>query len=110
MSPARLDMGASYRVQLLDRYTKDVQVYGAGDIVSRTALDSASFHVGTDVVFQDRVHLRGGYIIDQSNGSGGSIGFGVVTGKLMFDLARTFGGLSSDGDRPPTYFSLRYLW
>ncbi len=109
-SPARLDVGASYRIEALDRYTQDVQVYGMTDVVSKTALDSASLRLGGDVVFEQRVHLRGGYIIDRANGSGASIGFGIAAGKLVFDLARSFGGLTSDGDKPPTYFSLRYQW
>jgi hypothetical protein len=103
-------MGASYRVETLDRYTKEVQVYTAASVVSRTALDSASFRVGTDVVLEQRIHIRGGYIVDPANGSGASLGFGVTAGKLVFDLARSFWGLSSDSDKPPTYFSLRYLW
>jgi hypothetical protein len=94
----------------LDRYTKEVQVYAAASVLSRTALDSTSVRLGTDVVLEQRIHIRGGYIIDPANGSGAALGFGVTAGKLEFDLARSFGGLSSDTDKPPTYFSLRYLW
>jgi hypothetical protein len=108
--PARVDIGTNYRIAALDKYTKDIQAYASAGIVSTTSFDSASSRIGADVVFEKKIHVRGGYIFDHANGSGAAIGFGIGNGRLFFDLARTFGGLSADGDRPPTYFSLRYLW
>lgn len=108
--PGRLDFGVTYQVGVIDQYVKDLQVNVAAGVVSGTALDSGTVHVGGDVAFERRIHVRGGYIIDRWNGSGAAIGFGIVAGSFSFDLARTFGGIAADGDKPPTYFSLRYLW
>jgi hypothetical protein len=111
--PARFDIGANYRVSAVERYTQqEVALYTAAGVVSTTGLDSASVRMGGDLVFEDRIHVRAGYVYDRENGSGTSIGFGVSTGRFAFDLARAYGGsvLSTDSDSQPTYFSLRYLW
>lgn len=108
--PGRLDLGANYRVQAVEKYTDQVQVYASAGVVATTGLDSASTRIGTDVVLDKTFHVRAGYIVDRANGSGASIGIGIETGRFVFDLARTFGGVSADTDHPPTYFSLRYLW
>jgi len=54
------------------------------------------------------VHLRAGWGTADTEASGPSVGFGITAGKLSFDIARTFEGLSADAGEPPTYFSLRY--
>ncbi len=107
---ARVNFGANYRVEAISKYTDQVDVYAGAGVTTTSKLDSASSRVGADIVFENWIHVRGGYIFDHSNGSGASIGFGITTGRVTFDLARTFGGISADGDRPPTYFSLRYSW
>lgn len=108
--PARLDLGGDYRVLAVERVAPRVQLHAAAGIVTTTALDSASFRVGSDVVLDERIHVRAGYIRDPANGSGGAVGIGLSAGKLAFDIARTFGGLVADTNVPPTYFSLRYVW
>lgn len=111
MSPARFDIGGDYRIEAIERRTSHVQVHAALGVVTTTSLDSASARVGTDVIVDQRLHVRAGYIRDPSNDSHGSLGVGLSSGKLVFDIARTFGGLASSTDKgPPTYFSLRYLW
>ena len=65
---------------------------------------------GIKPIGNERLHVRAGYILDGANGSGGAIGVGLQSGKLMFDIGRTYGGLTGTNDKPPTYFSLRYLW
>jgi len=108
--PGRFNVGANYRIQAIDKYTDEVEVYAAASVVTTTSLDSASTRLGADVVLEKLFHVRAGYILDHANGSGASIGIGIGTGRFVFDLARTFGGVSADTDHPPTYFSLRYLW
>lgn len=108
--PARLDAGADYRVPLPPQYAELVDIHAAAGLVTTTRFDSATARVGTDITLEQRLHVRAGYIRDPANGSGGAVGVGLSSGKLVFDLARTFGGLSANGDKPPTYFSLRYLW
>jgi hypothetical protein len=108
--PARLDAGADYRVRVPKQYADLVDIHAAAGVVTTARLDSATTRVGTDITLEQRLHVRAGYIHDATNGSGGAVGVGLSSGKLVFDLARTFGGLSANGDKPPTYFSLRYLW
>lgn len=108
--PARFDAGADYRVKLPPEYAQLLDIHAAVGVVTTTQFDSATTRVGTDVTVDQRLHVRAGYIHDPANGSGGAVGVGLSSGKLVFDLARTFGGLSANGDKPPTYFSLRYLW
>ena len=108
--PARLDVGADYLVLALERGPDKVEVHGAASLVSTVKLDSTTARFGTDIIVDEKLHVRAGYIRDQANGSGGAIGVGLQSGKLVFDIGRTYGGLTGTNDRPPTYFSLRYLW
>ncbi len=120
--PARFDVGGDYRIEAIERRTSHVQVHAAIGVVTTTRLDSATARVGTDVVVDKRLHVRAGFIRDVVNGSRASIGVGLSSGKLVFDLATTFvlgaagpsssGGLtgSTDNGGSPAYFSLRYLW
>ena len=108
--PGRLDLGADYKVVAFERGDDRVEVHGAASLVSSLSMDSTSARFGTDVIVDERLHVRAGYIRDPANGSGGSIGVGLQSGKLVFDLGRTYGGLTGTNDKPPTYFSLRYLW
>ncbi|MDQ2889321.1 MAG: hypothetical protein M3R65_02050 [Gemmatimonadota bacterium] len=108
--PGRVDLGADYMVVAFERGPDKVEVHGAASLVSTTSLDSTSARLGTDIVVDERLHVRAGYIRDPANGSGGAIGVGLQSGKLVFDIGRTYGGLTATNDKPPTYFSLRYLW
>jgi hypothetical protein len=108
--PGRLDIGADYAVVAFERGDDRVEVHGAASLVSTTGFDSTTARFGTDIVVDERLHVRGGYIRDAVNGSGGAIGVGLQSGKLVFDIGRTYGGLTGTNDKPPTYFSLRYLW
>ena len=108
--PGRLDFGADYKVVAFARGDDRVEVHGAADLVSTVSMDSTTARLGTDVVVDERLHVRAGYIRDPVNGSGGAIGVGLQSGKLVFDIGRTYGGLTGTNDKPPTYFSLRYLW
>ncbi|MGI8510705.1 MAG: hypothetical protein ACR2MQ_15460 [Gemmatimonadaceae bacterium] len=105
------DVGGDYRIEAIERRTTHVQVHAALGVVATTSLDSASTRVGTDIILDQRLHVRAGYIRDGVN-SRGSVGVGLSSGKLVFDIARTFGGLANNTENggPPTYFSLRYLW
>lgn len=108
--PGRLDMGADYKVIAFERGDDRVEVHGAASLISTVSFDSTSARFGTDVIVDERLHVRAGYISDPANGSGGAIGVGLQSGKLVFDIGRTYGGLTGTNDKPPTYFSLRYLW
>lgn len=109
-TPGRLDVGADYAVVAFARGNDRVEVHGAASLVSTVRMDSTSARFGTDVIVDERLHVRAGYIRDPVNGSGAAIGVGLQSGKLVFDIGRTYGGLTGTNDKPPTYFSLRYLW
>ena len=108
--PGRVDLGADYKVVAFERGDDRVEVHGAASLISTVNFDSTSARFGTDVIVDERLHVRAGYIRDPANGSGGAIGVGLQSGKLVFDIGRTYGGLTGTNDKPPTYFSLRYLW
>lgn len=109
--PTRTDAGFLYHVVYLDKYLKDTQVNTAASIVTTRGTSGASFRIGTDIVYQDEIHFRAGYVGDnRSNDSSASLGLGIQNGRIVFDIARAFGGLSADAGQPPTYLSLRYLF
>lgn len=109
-SPGRIDVGGDYRIQAVERATSHIQAHAAVGVISTTRADSLAATVGTDVIVDQRLHVRAGYIRDRDR-SRASVGVGLSSGKLTFDIARTFGGLADNSERgPPTYFSLRYLW
>ena len=127
----QLEGGASYDVRLIQRYVSDVRVRLAAAVLDRTSerppdplADPApgappppreydhdlDLRVGTAILYQDRVHMRAGYITGDGDATGPALGFGVVAGRLAFDIARAFDGLSADAGQPPTYFSLRFVF
>ncbi|MGK2934451.1 MAG: PorV/PorQ family protein [Gemmatimonadaceae bacterium] len=106
--PRRIQLGASYRLRFIDRYLADTDVRIAGEMDSAPGFEDAGFRFGSAVVYQNRVHLRAGWGTADTEASGPSVGFGITAGKLSFEIARTFEGLSADAGEPPTYFSLRY--
>lgn len=109
--PTRTEAGFLYHIVALDKFLKDTQVNGAGSVVATRGERGTSFRIGTDVVYQNEVHFRAGYVGDPNNNdSSASLGFGIQSGRLVFDIARSFGGLSADAGQPPTYLSLRYVF
>lgn len=128
----QLEGGVSYDARIVQRYVSDVRVRIAGAVVDRIREGRADtidcpegqtcpepgtvyehdidLRAGATVVYQDRVFLRGGYIGGRGDASGPALGFGVVAGRLAFDIARAFDGLSADAGEPPTYFSLRFVF
>ena len=108
--PTRIEVGASWRLAFVAKYVSDIDVRLAGDVVTTKSADDPSARIGTDITYQKTVHLRGGYIANDTDGANTSVGFGLGTGRLLFDIARTFGGLSKDAGKTPTYISLRFLF
>lgn len=106
--PRRIQLGASYRLRFIDQYLADTDVRLAGEVESAPGFDDAGLRLGSSVAYQNRVHLRAGWGSADTEASGPSVGFGITAGKLSFEIARTFEGLSADAGEPPTYFSLRY--
>ena len=111
--PTRLHVGLRYHVAMLDRYSKDTDVFLSGDVIGPVGFDDPTALIGAEIGWRERVHLRGGYVFEppaRAGASGPSIGFGLVAGDLVLDIARVFEGLSADAGKAPTYFSLRLLF
>src|SRR3954468_4049756 len=109
--PTQLEMGAMYRLRFLDRYVKDTELRAGASYIDSREFGGESVRLGTDLVYQGKVHLRAGYVgHDQRNDASASLGFGLQSGSFVFDIARTFGGLPADNGQTPVYVSLRYLF
>ncbi|MFL5575474.1 MAG: PorV/PorQ family protein [Gemmatimonadaceae bacterium] len=108
--PTRLQIGALYRVGLLERYAKGTELHLTGDVLDQVRLSAPSTRFGADVVWQKKIHARVGYVFDSSESGGPSVGLGLTAGSLVIDIARLFEGLSSAAGQAPTYLSLRYVF
>ena len=108
--PARVEVGVSYGLAFIKQYVSDISVRVAGDVITTKSADHPSARLGADLTYQNTVHLRGGYIANDADGANAAVGFGLGTGRLTFDIARTFGGLSEDAGKTPAYVSLRFAF
>jgi len=108
--PTRIEVGAEYKLPWIAALIADTEVRIAADVVSDNHVDHPAARVGADVTYDKNIHLRAGYVENDANGARTALGFGIGTGHLVFDIARTFGGLSADAGQTPTYLSLRYLF
>jgi hypothetical protein len=109
--PTQVEVGAMYRLKFLDHYVKDTELRAAGSFINSRSFGGKSVRIGTDVMYQGKVHLRAGYVgHDRRGDASASLGFGLQSGAFVFDIARTFGGLPADTGQMPVYVSLRYLF
>jgi hypothetical protein len=106
--PTRIEVGLSYKLAFIAKYVSDIEARISGDIIATETADHPSARIGADVAHQKTVHLRGGWIANDTDGADAAVGFGLSTGRLVFDIARTFGGLSEDAGKTPTYVSLKF--
>jgi hypothetical protein len=110
--PRRLQVGAQYRIDIPARIAPETAVRVSFDIADGIRVGNPAPRFGADIAFRDRFHVRGGYAVEvaRSEAGGPSIGLGVSTGNLVFDVARVVTGLSADAGKAPTFLSLRYLF
>lgn len=108
--PTRIEVGAEYNLPFIARLVADTELRLAAAVISDTDINHPAARIGADLAYEKNIHLRGGYVANDANGARTALGFGIVAGRLMFDIARTFGGLSADAGQTPTYLSLRYLF
>jgi len=108
--PTRIEVGAEYKLPWIAALIADTEVRIAADVVADKNVDHPAARVGADVTYEKNIHLRAGYVEHDANGARTALGFGIGAGHLVFDIARTFGGLSADAGQTPTYLSLRYLF
>ena len=109
--PTQLEMGAMYRVRVIDRYVKDTEILAAVSMLDSRSNGGKAARVGADLIYQGKVHLRAGLVgRDRRTDTSASLGFGLESGPFVFDIARVFGGIPGDDGQPPIYISLRYLF
>ena len=108
--PRRVQLGVTCRVPALARHVADTELRVAGDLIDDARIDTPSARLGVDLAWRKSVHLRGGYVFDDSESGGASIGLGLAAGGFVVDVARQFQGFSTDAGQAPTYLSLRYLF
>lgn len=109
--PTQVEVGALYRVRFIDRYVKDTEVLAAASLLDSRNFGGKAIRLGTDVIYQEKVHLRAGFVgHDRRADTSASLGFGLESGPFVFDIARVFGGIPGDDGQPPIYISLRYLF
>jgi hypothetical protein len=106
--PGRLQAGVHYRLDIPDKYARNLAVGVEFDQISELSLDNPSSRFGVDVEWESRAHFRAGYAADSPNGSKVAAGLGLLFGRFSLDLARGMSGLSVDAGQAPTYLSLRY--
>lgn len=109
--PTQVEVGALYRVRFIDRYVKDTELLAAASLLDSRSFGGKAIRLGTDVIYQGTVHLRAGFVgHDRRSDTSASLGFGLVSGPFVFDIARVFGGIPGDDGQQPIYISLRYLF
>ncbi|MEO8579882.1 MAG: PorV/PorQ family protein [Gemmatimonadales bacterium] len=109
--PTQVELGATYRLRFIDHYVKDTELRASGSFVDSRSFGGKAVRFGTEVMYQGKVHLRAGYVgHDRRGDASAALGFGLQSGGLIFDIARTFGGLPADNGQAPVYVSLRYLF
>jgi len=110
--PRRFQVGVQYRIDVPPTIAPETAVRLAFDLADGIDVGSPAPRFGADIAFRERFHVRGGYAVEasQSEAGGPSIGLGLSTGNLVFDVARVVTGLSADAGKAPTYLSLRYLF
>lgn len=109
--PTQLEIGSMYRLKFIDHYVKDTEVRASGSFVDTRSFGGKAVRFGADVMYQSKVHIRAGYVgHDRRGDASASLGFGLQSGSLVFDIARTFGGIPADNGQAPVYVSLRYLF
>ncbi|KPJ64325.1 hypothetical protein AMJ44_13020 [candidate division WOR-1 bacterium DG_54_3] len=82
-------------------------LYGGLDIdIPHSTLSSTNYHLGVEYFPLEKIALRGGFNLDQ-NGTGLTLGVGLINGGFRFDYAFVERpGLPCD---TPHYFSLSYI-
>ena len=110
--PRRLQVGAQYRFDVPTRIAPETAIRLSLDLIDEIRVSNPTPRFGADVSYRDRFHVRGGYAFERSGSEAGgpSIGLGLSTGNLVFDVGRIVSGLSADAGKAPTYLSLRYLF
>lgn len=107
--PSVVQVGIAYRYPLPARYARELELKLSADIVDGLRIARPLPRLGTELVWQNRAFVRGGYVFeaDGSESGGPALGLGLVTRNIVIDIARMFTGFSADAGQAPTYLSFR---
>lgn len=112
--PTRIQGGFAYSIPIRlpadGGSTGAVDVLLSADVLETVRLDAHSVRGGAELAYERRLFLRGGYVYEEGDGGGPSIGLGVVAKNFVLDLGRVVGGLSAEQGQSPTHLSLRFLF
>jgi hypothetical protein len=106
--PRVVQGGVRTRVPIKALADREASLEVSGDLMSASAIGGAAAGVGAVLGYKDVLFLRGGYKMQEGQGRGPSIGFGIQRGAFGLDIARRFDAFSSSlVGQPPTYVTLR---
>jgi hypothetical protein len=109
--PTRMQLGASYRLRVLDAEMPGTTLRLNADGIDRL-LDPGAMAIrfGAELTWRGAVAVRTSFVAGTGEGTGGGVGIGFVTRRITFDVAQTFGGSSESAAAGSTFFSLRGRW
>ena len=107
--PTRLDIGLTYAPHIASLGPDADVRFGVG-MVNAIPATGPGLRFGADLGWQQKVHVRAGYVYQGPGGSGPTIGVGARTGRLDFEIARLFSDNVANTSQPPTFFSLRLIF
>ncbi len=109
--PRAWQVGASTRLPLAAFDSADTSLDLMADALGSLASQGISFRVGAVVTYKKRYAIRGGYLVEDGDRSGPSLGLGVaLSDGMALDIARRFDSFSSAAGQAPTYVTLRFLF
>jgi hypothetical protein len=108
--PSRVQIGASYRLRMLEDDLQGAQVHVNFDLIDRL-LDPGAVapRFGVRVEWKEFVGVRAGYVGGSGEGTGVGVGVGFVAGNVGVDIAQSLARESSVTGGT-TYLSVRYRW
>jgi hypothetical protein len=106
--PTRVHLGAQYLVPGIEKSIPDGELRVSAEIVEKTSFSSTTLRAGGELTYKKLFFLRLGVTSESGDGATAAFGLGVKRGGISIDLARGFGGFSSDAGKPPTYLTLRF--
>lgn len=107
--PTRVQVGASYRYPLPERYAEDADLRLSLDVLDGLHVVRPLARAGAEFIWQKKAVVRAGYVVRASGSEAGgpSLGLGLVSKNLHVDIARELTGFSADAGQSPTFLSLR---
>jgi hypothetical protein len=104
--PTRYHLGLTYEPSLGPSLS-EARARVSAEIVRSPNFSETGYRAGGELEWQQRYFIRAGYAA-KAGASGGSVGIGVVSGRLQVDIARSLGSENEVLGGAPTLLTLRY--